>query len=356
MTVPSIGSLCTGYGGLDIAVRNVFGGRLAFVADNAKAQRQLLTSLHPEVQNLGDFTATEWSGIGRVDVLTAGYPCQPFSVAGNRKGVSDARHLWPHVRSAIRALGPSLVVLENVRGHLSLGFGDVLADLADLGMSARWGVVKASDVGAPHRRARLFVIAWPPIPESDGRERSRAARGWRYGLANSCRIHAADADIEGPQRERSSIQGGGAISASTASDAERHGHGQQLRAGRMAGMEEGKESQAQERERPRRVADPTVDWGVYSDAITRWSGIIGRPPPPQTVPGASGRERLSPRFVEWMMGLDDGHVTGRGLSPTKELETLGNGVVPQQAEYAIRLLTEGTPWQQQAVTHPKTTA
>ena len=81
-----------------------------------------------------------------------------------------------------------------------------------------------------------------------------------------------------------------------------------------------------------------VEWGDYRPAIARWERVLGRPAPAPTVPGVNGRPRLSPFFVEWLMGLPAGHVTGHGLRPAQELKMLGNGVVPQQAALALRML------------------
>jgi DNA (cytosine-5)-methyltransferase 1 len=82
-----------------------------------------------------------------------------------------------------------------------------------------------------------------------------------------------------------------------------------------------------------------VNWGKYGAAIDRWARILGRPSPDPTIPNAAGRPRLSPSFVEWMMGLPAGHVCGHGLRPAQELKMLGNGVCPQQAELALRMIT-----------------
>jgi len=135
------------------------GGDLAWYSEIEPAACTVLAAHYPDVPNLGDITAVDWSQVEPVDVITGGYPCQPFSNAGKRKGKQDERHLWPYVRDAISAIRPSLAVLENVRGHLSLGLADVIGDLAGLGYDARWGVVRASDAGAPHGRARVFITA-----------------------------------------------------------------------------------------------------------------------------------------------------------------------------------------------------
>lgn len=156
-----IGSLCSGYEGLGAAVQAVLGGELAWVADVDPDASRLLAHRFPGVPNLGDVKAVDWPSLGDVDVLCGGYPCQPFSQAGRRLGAEDERHLWPYIARAIGALRPPLVVLENVHGHLTLGFDQVLADLAGLGYDAEWTVVTASAAGACHRRARLFVLAFP---------------------------------------------------------------------------------------------------------------------------------------------------------------------------------------------------
>jgi DNA (cytosine-5)-methyltransferase 1 len=155
----TIGSLCTGYGGLDMAAHAVFGGELAWWSDVEPGPIRLMEQHYPDVPNIGDLKTVEWSRVERVDILTAGYPCQPFSNAGKRLGLDDPRHLWPWIAYAIAVLRPGRVVLENVGAHLGRGFPIVAADLAALGYDARWCLVRASDIGAPHKRERLFVVA-----------------------------------------------------------------------------------------------------------------------------------------------------------------------------------------------------
>lgn len=99
---------------------------------------------------------------GVADVVTGGFPCQPFSVAGKRKGADDERNMWPATLDIIRIIRPRFAFLENVPGLFATGyFHTILADLAALGMDARWGVVSAASVGAPHRRERLWIAAYP---------------------------------------------------------------------------------------------------------------------------------------------------------------------------------------------------
>ena len=117
-----IGSLFSGYGGLDLAVAAHYGASVAWHVEYDAAPSKILAHHWPDVPNYGDVTGVDFGAVEPVDILTAGYPCQPFSHAGNRKGTDDERHLWPHVLRVIGEMGPRLAILENVRGHLTLGF------------------------------------------------------------------------------------------------------------------------------------------------------------------------------------------------------------------------------------------
>lgn len=174
-----IGSLCTGYGGLDMAVKAVFGGQLVWWSDVESGPIAIMEHRHPGVLNLGDLKAVNWWSVPPIDLLTAGYPCQPFSNAGKRLGLDDPRHLWPWIAYAIAILRPRVVVLENVAAHLKRGFRIVAEDLAALGYDARWLLNRASDIGAPHKRERLFVVA--AFSPSDARGEGRAEHAWVVG-------------------------------------------------------------------------------------------------------------------------------------------------------------------------------
>ena len=301
-----IGSLFSGYGGLDLAVTEVLGGTVAWHCEFDANPAAILAHHWPDVPNHRDVTAVDWTGVEPVDVLTGGYPCQPFSHAGKRRGEADERHLWPYVRDAISALRPRYVVLENVAGHLTLGGPGVIGEIAGLGYGARWGVVRASDAGAPHRRARLFIVATPDADrEHDDGRVDGGPRRW-----------AEPANGRGATPDTASVQ-----RRETAERGIRHEPGAS----------------------PRGRADHTgaTDFGPYVAAIRRWEHVLGRPAPNPTEPGKNG-PRLSPAFVEWLMGLGPGHVTGTGISRNAQLKALGNGVVPQQAALALRLLLGAT--------------
>lgn len=155
-----IGSLCTGYGGLDLAVEEHFGAETVWCAEFDKHASKIIEA-HFDIPNLGDITKIDWTQVEPVDIITAGYPCQPFSQAGQRKGEDDPRHIFPYILEALRHLRPKYAIFENVRGHLTLGFDSVLGALAGIGYDAEWSIVRASEVGAPHQRARLYIVAQP---------------------------------------------------------------------------------------------------------------------------------------------------------------------------------------------------
>ena len=154
-----VGSLFAGIGGFDLGLERA-GMRVAWQCEIDPDARAILRKHWPEVPCYGDIRSIDWSTVEPVDLVCGGYPCQPFSHAGSRAGESDPRHLWPEVARCIGALRPRWVLLENVAGHLSLGFGSVLGDLAALGYDAFWDCIPAAAVGAPHLRDRVFVVAW----------------------------------------------------------------------------------------------------------------------------------------------------------------------------------------------------
>ncbi len=157
MTV-TVGGVCSGIGGIELGLQRA-GFDIRWMCEPAPFPAAVLKKHWPDVPNHGDITTLDWSTVERVDLICGGYPCQPFSFAGNRAGAEDERHLWPFMRDAVRVLRPQFVLIENVPGHLSLGFDRVLADLAGLGFDAEWSTVSACAMGAPYPRTRLFCLA-----------------------------------------------------------------------------------------------------------------------------------------------------------------------------------------------------
>jgi DNA (cytosine-5)-methyltransferase 1 len=189
-----IGSLFSGYGGLDLAVMNVTGAEVAWHCEWEDAPSKILDKHFPGVPNYRDVTKVDFTQVEPVDILTGGFPCQDLSLAGKRAGLKDGTRsgLWSEFARAIEEIKPRLVVIENVRGLLSAtatnphlescawcmgetgdgepalrALGAVLGDLADIGYDAKWTGVRAADAGAPHNRFRVFIIAYPQNSSSE---------------------------------------------------------------------------------------------------------------------------------------------------------------------------------------------
>jgi DNA (cytosine-5)-methyltransferase 1 len=169
----TVGSLFSGIGGLDLGLERA-GMRVVWQSEIDPFACKVLKKHWPEVVNHGDIKQIDWATVEPVDIICGGYPCQPFSTAGKRRGTDDPRHLWPWVRTAISELRPKYAILENVRGHLSMGGLQVIGELAEIGYDAEWRVVSAAGVGAPHRRERIIIVAYP-------NSEFKHERGYIYG-------------------------------------------------------------------------------------------------------------------------------------------------------------------------------
>lgn len=357
-----VGSLFSGYGGLDLAVEHVFNAETVWFSEINEPVARVFAHRWPDARNLGDITTIDWRAVEPVDILTGGFPCQSVSTVGKRAGLAPgaASGLWSHMAAAIEALQPKLVVIENVRGLLStpaqrtspegtdhaqrnpdnatlapdatatprdlepdpwhLGddaarplraHGAVLGDLADLRRDARWVGLPASLVGAPHHRFRIFILAHPQDPVPDPA---------RVGLLPWRGDPGTRASQEGHNRAVASDHRPGSARTRWLSEQER------------------------------RVGDAVVAdrghlrrWGRYADAIARWEHITGRAAPAPALLNEDAGPRPSPHFVEWLMGLPVGWITdfARALTDNQQLTALGNGVLPLQAMSAIQLMRSG---------------
>ena len=379
-------SLFSGYGGLDMAIESVLDVRTAYVADIDPGARKVLAHRFPDAPNLGDVTAVDWPRLGPIDVIAGGSPCQDLSHAGRRAGMTEGTrsNLWVAMREAIAALRPSLVVWENVRGAYSAGadsalefcagcmgegrldagpvlraLGRVLGDLSDLGYDAVWHGLRAADVEAPHGRFRVFVLAYPEgddtrwWPTGPGEAEGGRARGDAAG--RGLLPTPTTRDHKGAnQRGDDTCLTGALLPTPRATDGTKGGPNQRGSSGDLmlpsavmqllptpsvADVMGGRKARSGERnDEPllNGIAHANL-WGDYAAAIARWEAILGRPAPEPTQTSAKGNPQLSPRFVEWMMGVPDGWITDvPGITRNEALKACGNGVVPQQAEAAIR--------------------
>lgn len=187
-------SLCAGIGGLDLGLERAGMTTVGQVEINEFCQR-VLAKHWPEVPRHDDVRTTIrwWRSARRppVDVVAAGFPCQPVSDAGLKLAHEDERWIWPDVADVIYAIKPQWVIAENVPGLHRRGLGTVLADLKRAGYRARTGVVSACAMGAPHPRERLFILAHT---ESEGRH------PWGPERGSATSPHGQEQDRRGPRR------------------------------------------------------------------------------------------------------------------------------------------------------------
>ena len=351
------GSLFAGMGGLDLAIADVFGAETAWVSDVDPGANLILAHRYPDAPNLGDITTVDWATVEPVDIISGGSPCQDLSHAGRRAGMKPGTRsgLWESMREAIAVLRPRFVVWENVHGALSAtassdlewcsgcmgsptdrgpvlrALGRVLGDLADLGYDAQWHGLRAADVGACHGRFRVFVLAADarrgPLARlgtaGDGVPVSpeRGDRALVLLPTPTTTQRGTDANLDSRDGARANLHNEVAklLPTPTTEPMTGNGHARNL----------GKEVQLLAGDR----------WGQYAEAIARHERAFGRPAPEPTEPGPRGNPRLSARFVEFMMMLPEGHVVDvPGLTRNQALKALGNGVVPPQAAYALRVM------------------
>jgi len=337
-------SFCTGYGGIELGirragvdVRTIVNVEIeAFCCANmaAKIEEGRMDNA-PIWTDLKTFPAREFRG--KVHGLIGGYPCQPFSSAGKRQGEKDPRHLWPYILKHIRAIGDvQWCFFENVAGHTTMGLWRVLSDLEEEGYRVETGIFSAEEVGAPHQRKRVFILAYRECEGSQrwiygGQNKEResvdgysrcggtSAHGRRdseqLGNSTSKRPHRGSENCEGEQSEvlRERLE-----SDEELGNASKHGRGshqsseeakrveRQSKEGRLSELEGGcKQSQD---EWPARPGEEQYEW--EEPRVTEAQSFMG---------GAT-------------------HGTTGGVDPianrVDRLRLLGNGVVPQTAELA----------------------
>ncbi len=348
-------SLCTGYGGLELGLSRALEGvfrvvaveieayALANLAAKAQENKLAIEAMWPDLKT---FPAERFRGC--FDFVLAGYPCQPFSVAGKRQGEKDERHLWPDIARIIKAVRPVWCFFENVPGHLSIGFPEVYRSLRNMGYTVEAGLFTAAECGAPHRRQRLFILA--QSERSYDRRTSRQISG------------------ENEQQKEKRQKGRFAESCSSGelADTERAGSGQRTVEETQAGL--GRDRLAEQRavvadagstRTKIRLSKQTKWQGAekpYNDCY-RWPARPGQPQyeweePRVVVENPGKRRRLQQKKSEngsqnrrTINTSRQGQAQprlGRAVDGTRSrmdrLRLLGNGVVPQQAEKAFREL------------------
>lgn len=205
-------SLFSGIGGIDLAGHWAGMETVAF-CEREPFPQKVLKKHWPNVPIYDDvctLTAERLKedgiiGPGRtIDIISGGYPCQPFSHAGKRQGKEDDRHLWPEVHRLLQEIRPRWFVGENVAGHVTLGLDDVLSDLGDIGYTAQPFIIPAAAVGAPHRRDRVFIVGYTASPGfQEWRQSGFAEEGKETGTGMESESERSGENVADPESERS---------------------------------------------------------------------------------------------------------------------------------------------------------
>lgn len=356
-------SLCSGYAGLELGLRRAVPNlrTVAYVEVEAFAAANLVSKMEAGLLDVAPVwtdikTFNGWPFRRNVHIITAGYPCQPFSVAGKRKGTDDPRHLWPRIERIIEAVRPVWCFFENVPGHLTIGYPSVYRSLRNMGYTVEAGLFTAAEVGAPHRRKRLFILA----------KSCRTGTGGISGAINR-QYRPQDVRQENGQACTARTQPTGKLAARLQENKDgSDSNGRQDAARDIAGILEtnGGNRKKLADATGRQTQRPGPERAIQTERRTdqqgdKWPARPGQPQyeweEPRTVGDAhcnacstgragrteKGAERGHQGKAESGLGLSvDGASCGMGKSRSKidELRLLGNGVVPQQAEKAFRTL------------------
>jgi DNA (cytosine-5)-methyltransferase 1 len=318
-------SLCSGYEGIGLGLRKVFPflREIAFVEREGFAVANLVAKMEAGLLDTAPIhtdlkTFPYRAFLNKVDILSGGFPCQPFSQAGLKKSTKDPRHLFPYIEKGIKQCRPAIVFLENVEGILSSTTGDgqpvlqyVLRRLEALGYRSTAGIFSASEAGAPHQRKRVFILGMAHS-EDIGR------RGWENTDGDNPEWLQEQAGEKQSNLKQSNLR------------SETEGCGGDLRGKELAyGSSEGLESDSRDFDGSAiNNGDSTRhERGIAPDCLSgRWPA---RPGQPQF-------EWEEPRVVESNLGGKPNGYSQR----VDRLRLLGNGCVPQTVEIAFLTLIE----------------
>ncbi len=342
-------SLCSGVGGLDLGIRLAVptARTVCYVEIEAFPIEVLVSRMEdktldeaPIWTDCKTFDGNPWRE--NVDCVIGGYPCQPFSVAGKQKGTSDPRHLWPHISRIVREVQPEWCFFENVENHLNLGFREVREELQGMGYDVEAGIFSAEEVGAPHRRRRVFILAHSfrikmadaPVKRLEGGEWEEHQRNFPRSayenevLGSYGKRSMVDADSDGRRSGRVSPPRGYG----------KEGWEGSLEAQRLSGAD--LETRRLSTDEIRSMDDAD---GEGSQGYREWrdaNKLPPWPPSPQSDEWQSERPTLEPAICRVVDGVDtwmDGSIHS---NRSERLRAVGNGVVPITAGLAFDTLAE----------------
>jgi len=304
--------LFSGIGGFSLGLERTGGFETVAFCEIEEYPRRVLAKHWPDVPCYTDVRELtherlEADGLGGIDIIVGGYPCQPFSQAGQRRGQEDDRHLWPEVKRLMATVRPTWGVFENVAGHISLGLDQVLSDLEDEGYTAWPLVIPACAVDAPHRRDRVWIIS------------NQQGDGWQQGQQDARRGSAGDVSRE----EQGLGDGGGSVA-----DA-RHSGVHERRQSANAGKE------CQQSRRTRR--DGVSRKQETKEQVLAHAANSGCEEQRERVRSPQNRTEWRGR---WEPEPPVGRVAHGVPSRVDRLKALGNSVVPQIPEMIGRAILE----------------
>ena len=330
--LPTVISFCSGYGGIErgLDLAGVKHRVLAYVEIEAFAIANLVAKMEsgqlvpaPIFTDLKTFPAHLFRDC--VDIITGGYPCQPFSAAGKRLGTEDPRHLWPYILDHINAIRPVRCFFENVEGHISLGLREVIDDLEGAGYDATWGIFSASEVGAPHQRKRVYIVADTGVPNghdaeaNSQRPNSNSVRSYREAKYEHRRVKG------GTELCNEQVSQLGQVCCDVA---DTDNAGQQPSGGAIP--------EPEVRDNTRRGGEELAD----TDS-TSWQGrgIPSGVHKEYSIAYGSGNEVRAETSQQWLPEPRVGRVVDGCADRVDRVRLLGNGVVPQTAAKAWTTLT-----------------
>ena len=332
--LPTVLSFCSGYAGIErgLDLAGINHRVIAYCEIESYAIANLVSKMEsgqldpaPIYTDLKTFPSELFRDA--VDIITGGYPCQPFSAAGKRLGEKDPRHLWPYIREHIYTIQPSRVFLENVEGHISMGLSTVISDLEEEGYGATWGIFSAREVGAPHQRKRVYVLGYS---EHDG------------SLATTERGSIEEASTDNKEGQESSCEPEGASQSHS---------GRDLQTGELADTDSSRQQQGNQKDAGQ--SSKQLDSGGFQQGGISNSNIEGLQRGLQG--GGSNEERWEKQEVRcpteccdwrswygrsaWPPEPGVGRVVDGCADRVDRIRLLGNGVVPQTAAKAWQVLS-----------------
>lgn len=306
--------LFSGIGGFSLGLERTGGFETVAFCEIEEFPRKVLAKHWPEVPQYEDVRTLRGEQVGPVDIICGGYPCQPFSTAGKRRGEEDDRHLWPEFSRLVDELRPAWVIGENVAGHISMGLDDVLSDLEGKGYACRPFVIPACAKGAHHRRDRTWVIA-----HSSDILQSRKLDNGRNQSAATGSQGCNELQERPANGKRVWSEPGTSASMVAHAESQRRAEARQL-GGRRSKRTTGASAAPEDVSNPQRI-------GCIKVVTPEQSGA------PRKGPTGEAGYRSGPGWwAGWLPEPDVGRVADGVPHRVDRLKSLGNAVVPQIPE------------------------